>query len=87
MLSVAIYRFVINLEAGDDIALHFKPVFHSGTVAVNSMVNNGWQKQEDIEEFLFRKGQPFEVVFFVTSEGYEVRRTSVCAGTHVFLCV
>ncbi|KAJ8256624.1 hypothetical protein COCON_G00187760 [Conger conger] len=65
-------RFHLNLQAGDDLALHFNPRIQSRIVALNSSLNNGWGKQENVEEFPFRKGDPFELVFFVTSEGYEL---------------
>ncbi|XP_035240191.1 uncharacterized protein LOC118209140 [Anguilla anguilla] len=72
-----INRFHINLQYGErkgsDIALHFNPRFTPSEVVVfNSFRNGRWENEERPSEMPFRKGEDFELVFFITAEGYQV---------------
>ncbi|XP_064157571.1 uncharacterized protein LOC135235715 [Anguilla rostrata] len=72
-----INRFHINLQYGQgkgcDKALHFNPRFTPEEVVVfNSFRNGGWQQEERSSEMPFRKGEEFELLFIITSEGYQV---------------
>lgn len=69
--------FVINLRSAEsessDIALHFNPRFTGwDKVVFNSFENDSWGSEEKVRSMPFTKGQPFEIVFMVTTEGYQV---------------
>ncbi|XP_035239859.1 uncharacterized protein LOC118208956 [Anguilla anguilla] len=71
--SEDINRFHINLEGGGDVAVHFNPRFSGWRgVVFNTRDNGQWQAEEKVKEMSFRKGESFELVFNVTSEGYQV---------------
>ncbi|XP_064157173.1 galectin-4-like [Anguilla rostrata] len=68
-----INSFEINLEGGGDLAVHFNPRFSDGRgVVLNTRENGEWQAEEKVNAMPFRKGESFELVFNVTSEGYQV---------------
>ncbi|KAJ8280296.1 hypothetical protein GJAV_G00052880 [Gymnothorax javanicus] len=72
-----INRFAINLQygqmIGSDVALHFNPRFKPHEVVVfNTFKNGSWENEERPGEMPFRKGEDFELVFFITAEGYQV---------------
>ncbi|KAK2846647.1 hypothetical protein Q5P01_009646 [Channa striata] len=74
----SITRFVINLLCGEsessDIALHFNPRFDGrDKVVFNSCQNGSWQSEEKIRSMPFSKGQTFELVILVTSQGYQIK--------------
>ncbi|XP_062409056.1 galectin-4-like [Sardina pilchardus] len=70
-------RFNVNLQCGEfegcDIAFHFNPRFDGwDKVVFNTFQNGDWEEQEKIHEMPFTKGEAFEMVIMVTSEGYQV---------------
>ncbi|XP_038144471.1 galectin-4-like isoform X11 [Cyprinodon tularosa] len=71
-----ITRFLINLlseesESGD-IALHFNPRFDGwDKVVFNSRTNGSWGSEEKIRRMPFSKGEAFELVIMITSEGFQ----------------
>ncbi|XP_011606963.1 galectin-4-like [Takifugu rubripes] len=70
--------FMINLRSAEsessDIALHFNPRFTGwDKVVFNSFENDSWGSEEKIRSMPFTKGQPFKIVFMVTTEGYQVK--------------
>ncbi|XP_035239856.1 uncharacterized protein LOC118208954 [Anguilla anguilla] len=71
--SEDINSFHINLEGGGDVAVHFNPRFSGWRGVVFNTCDNGqWQAEEKVNAMPFRKGESFELVFNVTSEGYQV---------------
>ncbi|XP_064157153.1 uncharacterized protein LOC135235529 isoform X4 [Anguilla rostrata] len=71
--SEDINRFHINLEGGGDILLHFNPRFKNWNLVVfNSHESGGWQSEERPSGMPFREGEDFQLVFNVTTEGYQV---------------
>ncbi|XP_043089504.1 uncharacterized protein LOC122335718, partial [Puntigrus tetrazona] len=68
-------RFELNFKTGpsgnDDIAFHFNPRMDR-KVAMNSFRNRGWQAEESVSDNPFKKGQPFEMLTAIKSEGYQV---------------
>uniref|UniRef100_A0A3Q3MM36 Galectin n=1 Tax=Mastacembelus armatus TaxID=205130 RepID=A0A3Q3MM36_9TELE len=73
----SITRFFINLLCGEsessDIALHFNPRFDGwDKVVFNSCQDGTWQSEEKIRSMPFQKGQVFEMVIIVTSQGYQI---------------
>ncbi|XP_035240190.1 galectin-6-like [Anguilla anguilla] len=73
-----INRFHVNLQHGDqkrcDKALHFNPRFkHQEVVVFNTFRNGRWENEERPGGMPFTKGEVFELVFTVTSEGYQVK--------------
>uniref|UniRef100_A0A3Q3QJ42 Galectin n=1 Tax=Monopterus albus TaxID=43700 RepID=A0A3Q3QJ42_MONAL len=73
-----ITRFFINLLCGEfessDIALHFNPRFDGwDKVVFNTCQNGSWQSEEKIRSMPFCKGQSFEMVIIVTSQGYQIK--------------
>uniref|UniRef100_A0A3B5KIR2 Galectin n=1 Tax=Takifugu rubripes TaxID=31033 RepID=A0A3B5KIR2_TAKRU len=61
-------------EKSSDIALHFNPRFTGwDKVVFNSFENDSWGSEEKIRSMPFTKGQPFKIVFMVTTEGYQVK--------------
>ncbi|XP_036393396.1 galectin-4-like [Megalops cyprinoides] len=72
-----ITRFHINLQCGEmegcDIAFHFNPRFDFwDKVVFNTFQNGCWEGEEKIHEMPFSKGDTFELVIVVNSEGYQV---------------
>uniref|UniRef100_A0A671WZB9 Galectin n=1 Tax=Sparus aurata TaxID=8175 RepID=A0A671WZB9_SPAAU len=73
-----ITRFFVNLLCGEaessDIALHFNPRFDGwDKVVFNSCQNGSWESEEKIRSMPFSKGEAFEMVIVVTSQGYQIR--------------
>ncbi|XP_031429551.1 galectin-4 [Clupea harengus] len=72
-----ITRFEVDLQCGEfegcDIAFHFNPRFDGwDKVVFNTFQNGEWEEQEKIHQMPFSKGEAFEMVIAVTSEGYQV---------------
>ncbi|KAJ8280293.1 hypothetical protein GJAV_G00052850 [Gymnothorax javanicus] len=66
-------RFHINLHSRSDIALHFNPRFRGTDVIVfNSLQGGGWKNEERITKMPFQEGDSFQLIFFVTDEGYQI---------------
>lgn len=70
-------RFHLNLQCGEfdgcDIAFHFNPRFDLwDKVIFNTFQNGAWEGEEKVREMPFRKGEHFELVIVVNSEGYQV---------------
>uniref|UniRef100_A0A3Q3VX89 Galectin n=1 Tax=Mola mola TaxID=94237 RepID=A0A3Q3VX89_MOLML len=75
--AVPVGRFFVNLRCAEsessDVALHFNPRFDGwDKVVFNSYENESWGSEEKIRDMPFSKGQPFEMVIMVTSQGYQV---------------
>ncbi|KAM9733859.1 galectin-4-like isoform 2-T2 [Menidia menidia] len=73
-----ITRFFINLLCGEsessDVALHFNPRFDGwDKVVVNSRRGGSWGDEEKIRKMPFSKGEAFEMVVLVTSEGFQIK--------------
>ncbi|KAF1393603.1 hypothetical protein PFLUV_G00017760 [Perca fluviatilis] len=73
-----ITRFLINLLCGEsessDIALHFNPRFDGrDKVVFNSCQGGSWGSENKIRDMPFRKGQAFEMVIMVNSQGYQIK--------------
>ncbi|XP_047450150.1 galectin-6-like isoform X2 [Mugil cephalus] len=71
-------RFFVNLLCGEsessDIAMHFNPRFDGwDKVVFNSCQNGSWESEEKIRSMPFSKGQAFEMIIIVTSEGYKIK--------------
>ncbi|EMP27836.1 Galectin-4 [Chelonia mydas] len=69
--------FTITPEAyqqkGADIALHFNPRFDSGDkIVLNSFQQGKWAKEEHKHNMPFHKGEPFELLFTITPEAYQI---------------
>ncbi|XP_048025192.1 uncharacterized protein LOC125254574 [Megalobrama amblycephala] len=68
-------RFEINFKTGqsegDDIAFHFNPRMEK-KVVMNSFRNGGFEAEESVSDNPFKKGQAFEMVTVIKSEGYQV---------------
>uniref|UniRef100_A0A4W6CQ72 Galectin n=1 Tax=Lates calcarifer TaxID=8187 RepID=A0A4W6CQ72_LATCA len=80
--TVAFDRFFINLLCGEsessDIALHFNPRFDGwDKVVFNTCQDGSWGSEDKIRSMPFCKGQAFEMVIMVTSQGYQVRPTRI----------
>ncbi|KAK2848360.1 hypothetical protein Q7C36_010042 [Tachysurus vachellii] len=72
-----INRFHVNLQCGEfdgcDIAFHFNPRFDLwDKVIFNTFQNGAWEGEEKVREMPFSKGEHFELVIVVNSEGYQV---------------
>ncbi|KAL2095732.1 hypothetical protein ACEWY4_007880 [Coilia grayii] len=72
-----ISRFEVDLQCGEfegcDIAFHFNPRFDGwDKVVFNTFQNGEWEGQEKIHEMPFSKGETFEMVIAVNSDGYQV---------------
>ncbi|KAJ8280295.1 hypothetical protein GJAV_G00052870 [Gymnothorax javanicus] len=66
-------RFSLNFKCGEsDIALHFNPRFCPCEVVVLNSYQGGWKNEERVQEMLFNKGGSFEMVIFITTQGYKV---------------
>ncbi|XP_035239585.1 uncharacterized protein LOC118208806 isoform X1 [Anguilla anguilla] len=80
-----INRFHINLQCGEmrcsDIAMHFNPRFAGDGVVVFNSYRHGWKNEERVAQ-PFSKGEDFELVFIITSEGYQVNVNG--QGLHLF---
>ncbi|XP_039503336.1 uncharacterized protein lgals4 isoform X2 [Pimephales promelas] len=67
--------FVINFKTGssetDDIALHFLPQMGSNVI-MNSFRNGGWESEESLSDNPFIKGEAFETIIVIKSEGYQI---------------
>ncbi|XP_056099957.1 uncharacterized protein LOC130078471 [Rhinichthys klamathensis goyatoka] len=67
--------FAINFKTGssdtDDIAFHFIPRMGSN-VTMNSFRNGGWESEESVSDNPFKKGEAFEMVTVIKSEGYQI---------------
>ncbi|XP_027015061.2 galectin-4-like isoform X2 [Tachysurus fulvidraco] len=73
-----INRFHVNLQCGEfdgcDIAFHFNPRFDLwDKVIFNTFQNGAWEGEEKVKKMPFRKGEHFELVIVVNSEGYQVK--------------
>ncbi|XP_036441343.1 galectin-6-like isoform X1 [Colossoma macropomum] len=72
-----INRFHVNLQCGEfdgcDIALHLNPRFdHRDKVIFNTFQNGSWEGEEKVKHMPFRKGEHFELIIVVNTEGYQV---------------
>ncbi|KAI7802772.1 putative galectin-4, partial [Triplophysa rosa] len=72
-----ITRFHINLQCGEfegaDIAFHFNPRFDFwDKVVFNTFREGVWEGEEKIKKMPFKRGEHFEMVIVVNSEGYQV---------------
>uniref|UniRef100_A0A8C8VIP2 Galectin n=1 Tax=Pelusios castaneus TaxID=367368 RepID=A0A8C8VIP2_9SAUR len=69
-------RFRVNFSCGQqpgtDIALHFNPRFEHGDKVVFNSFQGSWGREEHKKDVPFHKGQPFELVFVITGEGYKI---------------
>ncbi|XP_078675731.1 galectin-8-like isoform X3 [Branchiostoma floridae x Branchiostoma belcheri] len=72
-------RFHFNLQCGAstspraDIALQFNPRFAARAVVRNSLINNGWGREEkDTPYFPFMPGQPFELMVLCQQDSFKV---------------
>ncbi|XP_072308937.1 galectin-4-like isoform X2 [Eucyclogobius newberryi] len=73
-----ITRFHLNLLCGQsdssDIALHFNPRFDGwDKVVFNTRQNDSWDSEDKIRSMPFSKGERFEMVIQITSEGYQIK--------------
>uniref|UniRef100_A0A3B4ANL3 Galectin n=1 Tax=Periophthalmus magnuspinnatus TaxID=409849 RepID=A0A3B4ANL3_9GOBI len=73
-----ITRFYVNLLCGQsdnsDVALHFNPRFDGrDKVVFNTRQNDNWESEDKIRSMPFRKGERFEMVILITSQGYQIR--------------
>ncbi|XP_054884721.1 galectin-6-like isoform X2 [Poeciliopsis prolifica] len=73
-----ITRFRINLLCGEsdssDVALHFNPRFDGwDKVVFNSRKDGSWMSEEKIRRMPFSKGESFELVIMITSEGFQTK--------------
>uniref|UniRef100_A0A8C6LSF0 Galectin n=1 Tax=Nothobranchius furzeri TaxID=105023 RepID=A0A8C6LSF0_NOTFU len=71
-------RFVVNLLCGpsdsSDIALHFNPRFDGrDKVVFNSRVNGSWGSEEKTHSMPFSRGNAFEMVITISSQGYQFK--------------
>ncbi|XP_057203621.1 galectin-4-like [Triplophysa rosa] len=72
-----IIMFHINLQCGEfegaDIAFHFNPRFDFwDKVVFNTFREGVWEGEEKIKKMPFKRGEHFEMVIVVNSEGYQV---------------
>ncbi|KAJ8280294.1 hypothetical protein GJAV_G00052860 [Gymnothorax javanicus] len=72
-----IVRFHVNFKCGStrlsDIAFHFNPRFCPCEVVVHNSFQCGrWRREERAHDMPFRKGEDFELLFIITSKGYQV---------------
>uniref|UniRef100_A0A8C6SMV5 Galectin n=1 Tax=Neogobius melanostomus TaxID=47308 RepID=A0A8C6SMV5_9GOBI len=73
-----ISRFHISLLCGQsessDIALHFNPRFDGrDKVVFNTRQHDTWGSEDKIRSMPFRKGERFEMVILITSQGYQIK--------------
>ncbi|KAJ8256622.1 hypothetical protein COCON_G00187740 [Conger conger] len=65
--------FSVNLCGNDpDIAFHFRPLFETSEVVFNTFRNGSWEEAEKVDSMPFTKGENFELVYIITTEGYQV---------------
>lgn len=82
-----VHRFHINLQSGEfegcDIALHCNPRWDGwDKVVFNTFQNGEWEGEEKIREMPFTRGESFEMVIAVNSEGYQVRTPNKICRQH-----
>uniref|UniRef100_A0A9J8C095 Galectin 4 n=1 Tax=Cyprinus carpio carpio TaxID=630221 RepID=A0A9J8C095_CYPCA len=69
-------QFEINFKTGpssnDDMAFQFNPRMDQ-KVAMNSVINGSWGTEESVSENPFNKGEAFEMLSVIKSEGFQVR--------------
>ncbi|XP_069811276.1 galectin-8 [Dendropsophus ebraccatus] len=72
-------RFQIDFQCGSsqnprsDVAFHFNPRFKgSGVIICNTLQNETWGSEEKTWEMPFKKGKPFEVIFLVLQNKFQV---------------
>ncbi|KAM3931576.1 galectin-8 [Leptodactylus fuscus] len=72
-------RFQIDFQCGSstkprsDVAFHFNPRFKgSGVLVCNTLQNEKWGWEEKTYEMPFKKGKPFEVIFLVLPNKFQV---------------
>ncbi|XP_067844824.1 galectin-8 isoform X3 [Heptranchias perlo] len=72
-------RFQVDLQCGSsenpraDIAFHFNPRFRrSGSVVCNTLEKERWGREEIKYEMPFKKGEPFEIIFFIMVDRFKV---------------
>ncbi|XP_067844825.1 galectin-8 isoform X4 [Heptranchias perlo] len=71
-------RFQVDLQCGSsenpraDIAFHFNPRFRrSGSVVCNTLEKERWGREEIKYEMPFKKGEPFEIIFFIMVDRFK----------------
>ncbi|KAI4889226.1 hypothetical protein NFI96_022673 [Prochilodus magdalenae] len=72
-----INRFHVNLQCGEfegcDIAFHLNPRFDFwDKVVFNTFQNGSWEGEEKVTHMPFHKGEHFELVIVVNTEGYQI---------------
>ncbi|KAL6478733.1 hypothetical protein MHYP_G00121660 [Metynnis hypsauchen] len=72
-----INRFHVNLQCGEfdgcDIAFHLNPRFDLwDKVIFNTFQNGTWEGEEKVKHMPFHKGEHFELIIIVNTEGYQV---------------
>uniref|UniRef100_A0A3B1KFJ3 Galectin n=1 Tax=Astyanax mexicanus TaxID=7994 RepID=A0A3B1KFJ3_ASTMX len=72
-----INRFQVNLQCaefdGCDVAFHLNPRFDLwDKVIFNTFQNGSWEGEEKVKHMPFRKGEHFELIIVVNSEGYQI---------------
>ncbi|XP_067901395.1 galectin-8 isoform X2 [Heterodontus francisci] len=72
-------RFQVDFQCGSsekpraDIALHFNPRFRrSGYVVCNTLERERWGREAIKYEMPFKKGEPFEIIFFIMVDKFKV---------------
>ncbi|KAJ7342281.1 hypothetical protein JRQ81_010010 [Phrynocephalus forsythii] len=72
-------RFQVDFQCGNstkpraDVAFHFNPRFkRSGCVVCNTLQNERWGHEEITYEMPFGKGKPFEIIFMVLRDKFQV---------------
>ncbi|XP_048392519.1 galectin-8-like isoform X4 [Stegostoma tigrinum] len=72
-------RFQVDLQCGSsekpraDVAFHFNPRFRrTGCVVCNTLVHERWGREEIKYEMPFKKGEPFEIIFFIMVDRFKV---------------
>uniref|UniRef100_A0A8B9GUA3 Galectin n=1 Tax=Astyanax mexicanus TaxID=7994 RepID=A0A8B9GUA3_ASTMX len=69
--------FHVNLQCaefdGCDVAFHLNPRFDLwDKVIFNTFQNGSWEGEEKVKHMPFRKGEHFELIIVVNSEGYQI---------------
>uniref|UniRef100_A0A8C8SF38 Galectin n=1 Tax=Pelusios castaneus TaxID=367368 RepID=A0A8C8SF38_9SAUR len=72
-------RFQVDFQCGSstipraDVAFHFNPRFkRSGHIVCNTLQEERWGREEITYEMPFQKGKPFEIVFMVLKNKFQV---------------
>ncbi|XP_025039915.2 galectin-8 isoform X2 [Pelodiscus sinensis] len=72
-------RFQVDFQCGNstkpraDVAFHFNPRFkRSGLIVCNTLEKERWGWEEITYEMPFQKGKPFEIVFMVLKDKFQV---------------